>query len=239
MIDETRNLVNLTQPMDHKNVIKYHEWYETTNHLWIIQELVDGGTLRSMLKLDRVFSGCMLRSTVKQVLSGLRYLHIKNIISNAINPDDIEIDNCGIIRLCNFNYSHSKNDDIFRLYPNLKKKAQRIENKECTAFILGNFHYLAPEVLKGSIPNVASDLWSFGFLLYELQHGFPPYNISLSHDGRTVLRCISQNTLKFDHSSTNRRDYLNIIQGLLIVDKNQRFDWKQLRQRTIQLGDGK
>ncbi len=28
--------------IEHPNIVKFHEWYETTNHLWLVVELCTG-----------------------------------------------------------------------------------------------------------------------------------------------------------------------------------------------------
>ena len=39
---EITNLVRLTFEMSHKNTVKFYEWYETSNHLWLVVELCTG-----------------------------------------------------------------------------------------------------------------------------------------------------------------------------------------------------
>jgi len=34
--------VRLTNEISHANIVKFYEWYETTNHLWLIVELCTG-----------------------------------------------------------------------------------------------------------------------------------------------------------------------------------------------------
>lgn len=46
------NQVRTMHALDHKNVLKFHAWYETTNHLWLILEYCVGGDLLSLLRQD-------------------------------------------------------------------------------------------------------------------------------------------------------------------------------------------
>ena len=41
---EITNLVRLTYELAHKNVVKFYEWYETSNHLWLVVELCTGNS---------------------------------------------------------------------------------------------------------------------------------------------------------------------------------------------------
>ena len=34
--------VRLTHEIDHINIVKFYEWYETSNHLWLVVELCTG-----------------------------------------------------------------------------------------------------------------------------------------------------------------------------------------------------
>ena len=35
--------------LDHPNILKFHNWYETNNHLWLILEYCMGGDLLNLL----------------------------------------------------------------------------------------------------------------------------------------------------------------------------------------------
>uniref|UniRef100_A0A286XAU7 Protein kinase domain-containing protein n=1 Tax=Cavia porcellus TaxID=10141 RepID=A0A286XAU7_CAVPO len=39
---EITNWVRLTHEIKHKNIVTFHEWYETSNHLWLVVELCTG-----------------------------------------------------------------------------------------------------------------------------------------------------------------------------------------------------
>jgi serine/threonine-protein kinase ULK4 len=39
--------------MDHPNVLKFFNWYETNNHYWIIVEYCSGGDLMNLLMQDQ------------------------------------------------------------------------------------------------------------------------------------------------------------------------------------------
>ena len=38
--------------MDHPNILRFHAWYETGNHLWLILEYCVGGDLARLLRTD-------------------------------------------------------------------------------------------------------------------------------------------------------------------------------------------
>uniref|UniRef100_A0A8C2WY14 Protein kinase domain-containing protein n=1 Tax=Cyclopterus lumpus TaxID=8103 RepID=A0A8C2WY14_CYCLU len=42
---EITNHVRLSQDLDHPNIVCFYEWYETSNHLWLVVELCTGRSL--------------------------------------------------------------------------------------------------------------------------------------------------------------------------------------------------
>lgn len=41
--------------LDHPHVMKFREWYETTNHLWLVMDLCDGMKRTSKFSLNLFF----------------------------------------------------------------------------------------------------------------------------------------------------------------------------------------
>ena len=41
--------VRMMHALDHPNILKFHNWYETNNHLWLILEYCTGGDLLNLL----------------------------------------------------------------------------------------------------------------------------------------------------------------------------------------------
>ena len=72
---EITNLVRLTFEMSHQNTVKFYEWYETSNHLWLVVELCTAGSLETLLEQD----GCLPEASIKQfgidICEGLFYCH--------------------------------------------------------------------------------------------------------------------------------------------------------------------
>ena len=59
----------------HPNIIKFHNWYETRNHYWIIFEYCVGGTLFQLLKTDEKLPEDTVKKFAYELLEGLSYLH--------------------------------------------------------------------------------------------------------------------------------------------------------------------
>jgi len=46
------NEVKILTDLEHPNIIKFYNWYETRNHLWIIFEYCSGSDLYSVIEQD-------------------------------------------------------------------------------------------------------------------------------------------------------------------------------------------
>ena len=69
--------------LDHPNIVKYYTgWYDKEKKkVIIITEMVSGGSLKQNLKSIRSPRLRLLKKWIKEILSGLAYLHSKKIIS--------------------------------------------------------------------------------------------------------------------------------------------------------------
>lgn len=58
--------------LNHSNILKFYDWYETPNHLWLIVEYCTGGDLLNVLKQDGRIPECTIQMFSKDILSGLQ-----------------------------------------------------------------------------------------------------------------------------------------------------------------------
>jgi tetratricopeptide (TPR) repeat protein len=94
-----------------------------------------------------------------QMLTALSYLHRRGILHRDLKPDNVLVVH-GEVRLLDFGLA-------------IAEEARTEEER-----IAGTLAYLAPELLQGSLPSVASDLYAAGLMLFELLAGKPAYTTS-------------------------------------------------------------
>ena len=73
----------------HPNVIKIYEIFRGKEELFIIMQLLTGGSLGNFLKLNKVLSERSVAKILRKLLDGLTYLHSKSIIHRDLKPDNI------------------------------------------------------------------------------------------------------------------------------------------------------
>lgn len=87
VINEEGNVLNY---FDHRNIIKFRNFYETNSRLLMEMELCRGGTLGSLMKKRTTpFSESDVLSIMQNLLSAVEYIHSKDYIHRDIKPENI------------------------------------------------------------------------------------------------------------------------------------------------------
>lgn len=158
-MERFQNEAILTAQLNHPNVATLYNFLQTGYENLIIMEWVNGITLDAVLVRQGRLSKETAVGIVVQALDGLRHAHGKNILHRDIKAANLMITREGNIKLMDFG--------IARL-----EGSQRITRMDR---VVGTLEYMAPELLNGSEPNVQSDLYAVGVLLYELLSGKMPF----------------------------------------------------------------
>ena len=74
--------------ISHKNIIKLHEVYESSGRIYLVMELIRGGSLEKIKFTEHIAS-----VIIKSLLSALEYLHYKNIMHRDLKPENIMFKN--------------------------------------------------------------------------------------------------------------------------------------------------
>ncbi|CDH49786.1 related to ser thr protein kinase [Lichtheimia corymbifera JMRC:FSU:9682] len=157
--EEIMKEVALLRTLSHTNVISYLGFVRSKNHINIVLEYAENGSLMSTLKAFGAFPEKLVASFCVKILNGLEYLHENSVVHCDLKAANILTTKTGDVKLTDFGVSL-----------NMKIK----ENTEDGA-ISGTPNWMAPEVieLKGATPK--SDIWSLGCTIVELATGKPPY----------------------------------------------------------------
>ena len=84
------------------------------DHLNIFLEYVPGGSVTSLLRNYGAFEEPLVRNWVRQILTGLNYLHERDIIHRDIKGANMLVDNKGGIKISDFGISKKVEDSEFR-----------------------------------------------------------------------------------------------------------------------------
>merc|ERR1719375_879742 len=88
--------------LQHPNVLHFHQWYETTNHLWLILEYCVGGDLLSLIRQDIRLPEASVHDFGRDLVSALLFLHSQGVLYCDLKPSNILLDENGKIKLGDF-----------------------------------------------------------------------------------------------------------------------------------------
>lgn len=106
------NEVRIFHELQHKNVLKFYNWYETRNHLWIIFEYCAGGDLYGLIETDKKLPEDSVRKMAFELVEGLSYMHSNGIIYSDLKPSNILLNEFGVLKFCDFGLSKKISDFV-------------------------------------------------------------------------------------------------------------------------------
>ncbi|PWN41867.1 Pkinase-domain-containing protein, partial [Ceraceosorus guamensis] len=153
-------LLSQLKETDSKNVIKYWGCWLKGPELWIVMDLAEGGSVRTVMKAGHVaekYCGVIMRES----LVALAYLHKAGIIHRDIKAANILLTDSGRVMLCDFGVAATL-------------VSSSVHSKRST--FVGTPYWMAPEVItEGKTYDQSADIWSLGITLYEMACGNPPH----------------------------------------------------------------
>ncbi|KAM0303632.1 hypothetical protein HYE67_003710 [Fusarium culmorum] len=166
MIDALKREISLLRDLRHPNIVQYLGCSSTADYLNIFLEYVPGGSVQTMLNSYGALPEPLVRSFVRQILTGLSYLHNQDIIHRDIKGANILVDNKGTIKISDFGISK-------------KLEATNIlngaNNSKHRPSLQGSVFWMAPEVVKQTSYTRKADIWSLGCLVVEMMTGSHPF----------------------------------------------------------------
>lgn len=113
---EITNQVRLTHELQHDNVVRFAEWYETSNHLWLVVELCTGGSLGTLLRQDGRLPESCVRQFATDLVAGLHFVHSVGIVLGNLHADGVQLDASGTLKLGDFRTARLTNENLAELY---------------------------------------------------------------------------------------------------------------------------
>lgn len=150
--------------LNHDNLVRILEINKTSDdELFVVMEYLSGGTLRTCIEEFREPDQAI--GLVKQIATGLAYLHENGFVHRDIKPENILFDDQGVPKIADFGLAKVESED---------------REFSTAATVVGSRGYASPE-MQGQIPGArldyTSDVYSLGVILFELLTGtLPPVN---------------------------------------------------------------
>jgi serine/threonine-protein kinase len=155
------NEIRITAHLDHPHILTLIDSGAAHGFLYYVLPFVRGESLRDQLKRERQLGIDQALAITRQVASAVDYAHRQGVIHRDIKPENILLQE-GEAMLADFGIALA-----------VKEAAGR--RLTATGISLGTPEYMSPEQAMGDRqPDVRSDVYSLGAVVYEMLVGEPP-----------------------------------------------------------------
>ncbi len=191
--------------LNHTNITTVYEIDEYSEQVFIAMELVEGKTLKQLIKTGSLPVKQVLEIAI-QVCDGLTAAAEKQIVHRDIKSDNILVTSKGQPKIMDFGLAKVKGD---------AKRSQ-------SGSTAGTAAYMSPEQAAGEEVDHRSDIFSFGVVLYELLTEHLPFKGD--HPAALAYSILNEEPAPMARYSEKATDGLQrIVSKALAKDKQERY----------------
>ncbi len=171
-VERFRREAQAAARLKHPNAVMIYDFGVSEDGLlYLVMELVEGQSLRQIIRERGPLSPQTATEIVSQVCAVLEESHRQNIIHRDLKPDNIMVSTTAEgFRVKVLDFGIAKLRDTSLTSANITK----------TGAMMGTPHYMSPEQCMGEELDGRSDVYSLGIVLYEMLTGVVPFNSPVS-----------------------------------------------------------
>lgn len=200
--------IQILRKLNHKNIAKLIEVISTEKQILIVQELIEGISLREYYNNEirnqkgiSIHKESIFKKIFYQIFSAMDYIHKKNIAHRDIKLENILLKSNYEIKIIDFGFGML----------NPEKKLQK--------FFCGTPNYMPPEIAeKKPYVGQLADMWSLGVLVYKIFCADFPFK---GKDEKELYKSIKSG--KFSYAKYTPEYAKKIIGSLIVLDPNKRI----------------
>uniref|UniRef100_A0A7S0M8Q2 Non-specific serine/threonine protein kinase n=1 Tax=Cryptomonas curvata TaxID=233186 RepID=A0A7S0M8Q2_9CRYP len=156
------NEIAMMQTCKHVTVVEYVETFMFDNSLFVIMELMDGGSLTNLIQVYQRNKATMREDEVAALMKGsmraVAHLHSLGRIHRDIKSDNILVNTAGEVKLADFGFC-----------------VQLTLETQMRHSMVGTPYWMAPELVRGQEYDQKVDVWSLGIMMIEILEWEPPF----------------------------------------------------------------
>ena len=145
--------------LNHPSIATLYSFFHEENKYYMVMEFVPGETLESLVQRSGPMAPEQATGIVQQTLDGMAHAHAMGVLHRDIKPANIMVTPDGNVKVTDFGIAQVLG-------------AARMTRQ---GSVVGTLEYLAPERIRGEEPDIRSDIYSAGIVLYEVLTGRLPF----------------------------------------------------------------
>jgi TolB-like protein/Tfp pilus assembly protein PilF len=151
--------------LNHPNIVTIHDIDEQDGIHYIAMELVEGSTLREMLR-DAPLPTPLLLALARQAADGLARAHAAGVVHRDLKPENLIVSDDGLLKILDFGLAK-----VAPATPPLESDDTLTAQLTEHGAVMGTIPYMSPEQAAGRPVDYRSDQFSLGTVLYEMASG--------------------------------------------------------------------
>lgn len=183
----------------------------------IVMELVSGQTLRQLLSTTKL-SRDQILDIVCQLADAMTQAHAAGLVHGDIKPANLMIEPSGQLRIMDFGLAR-------KIDPLATESGDVLQTQ-------GTIAYLAPEILAGKHPNMLSDIYAAGVLMYEMMHGERPF--AHLHGLALAAAQIQSSCAQWQFAADADPEMVALVRAMCAPDPAQRMATMENVQRAAE-----
>ncbi|MFA9428974.1 Stk1 family PASTA domain-containing Ser/Thr kinase [Egicoccus sp. AB-alg2] len=159
-LDRFRREARAAAALAHPNVVAVHDWGETADGAYLVLQLVDGPSLREVLRRHGRLTPEQTLGVLAPAAAGLGSAHRAGLVHRDVKPENLLLGADGQVHVTDFG---------------LARAAASATSTFGADVLVGSPHYLSPEAVRGRPLDPRADVYALGVVLFECLTGRPPH----------------------------------------------------------------
>jgi Tol biopolymer transport system component len=153
--------------LNHPNITAVYDIGSHEGAPYVVQELLEGETLRAELAAGRLSSRKAIEHA-QQIAQGLAAAHEKGIVHRDLKPENLLVTREGRVKILDFGLAKLVQVEG-------SGSASKLPTATEPGVVMGTLGYISPEQIKAEPADARSDIFAVGVILYEMLSGQRPF----------------------------------------------------------------